>query len=159
MLEAEQYIIASLGFFSFVTEDLHKKVAKYKDVSHSLYPLIIESQDILRGCFASQSHLILATSAFNLRAIFEIRANMKYIFSHSHPTEMGNRLIDFIEYEKLVGTDSSPLMTSPDAATLESFATTHSLQSNTWVHEASRNKRRCFFLGTKRRRRFLIFHE
>ncbi len=99
--EAEEYIEVSFAFFTETIESLVESEDRglYKDV----FILLIETQDLLRGSLVCQKEGLLATSAINLRTVFEISCNLEYIFKDEEPEELIVRMKDFLEYEKLVG--------------------------------------------------------
>ncbi len=123
--QAEKYIICSLGLFSFITEELPDKCKKHKEIVQHLYPLIIELHDILRSTLLTQSHLLTATSAFNLRSAFEITSNLTYIYCHATPSIMCERLNAFYRYEQLIGAKYSPNLKAEPELIEREFATKH----------------------------------
>lgn len=130
---AESYIKCCFAFFSFVTEDFVAKATKNNDHIQAVTPMVIELQDILRATFMSQSFLTLATSAFNLRAAFEIRCNLVYSYKHASPAEMFQRLTDFIRYEQIVGSRLSPSLGYEGETVEKEFASKHDY----WRNKAS----------------------
>lgn len=128
--DAEKYITCALGFYSFITEDLEKKVTKNKELVKPTFPLMVELQDILRSILFAQRHLLLASSAFHLRTAFEIRCNLKYIFSHANPAQICERLSDFFRYEQIVGSRLSPNLPYEGEAVERAFATQHPYWAN-----------------------------
>lgn len=156
LADVEKYLSSSLGFFSFVTEDLETKVTKNQDLITVTFPLIVELQDILRGVFLSQSNLLVSTSAFQLRAAFEIRCNLKYIFLHADPKMVATRLSNYFRYEQIVGSRLSPNLKYEGIAVERSFALEHPywakpdglLKDNTtWNGEGMDLKKICDEIG------------
>lgn len=123
--EAEEYILKSFGFFSYMTEDISTKVTKYSDIFHKIYVLILELQDILRSTLINQQQLLLATSALNFRTAFEIAINLEFIYQHKNPEELIQRIEDFFTYEKIVGSRLSKHLDSFSEEKEKEFADKH----------------------------------
>lgn len=123
--EIEAFLTASFGYFSYITEDLSPKITQHKDLVRGTYPLVIQLQDILRANIHNQQFLLLSPSAFNLRASFEIRTNLRFIYQHQEPTKMIQRLNDFAMYEELIGKKNSPNIESPSTEVEAAFANQH----------------------------------
>jgi len=75
----------------------------------------------LRANLACQSHLLLATSALNLRTAFEIYANLLYIIRNPDPALMANRFLRFKEVEKYLYDKESgkPLLSAEEYRRIE----------------------------------------
>lgn len=128
--DAEKYIDYALGFYSYMTEDLIEKVTKNGDIVKHTFPLMVELQDILRAILFAQRHLLLATSALHLRTSFEIRCNLNYIFQHTDPKTICERLSYFFRYEQIVGSRLSPTLPYEGEAVEKKFASEHPYWAN-----------------------------
>lgn len=104
----EEYIESALSLYSFITEDIFKNVTKHKDLAKSVYPLVIQLNDIVRAALVNQKELLLSSSATNLRAGFEISCNLSYIFRHESPSLMLERLAAFTQCEEIIAQRTFP---------------------------------------------------
>lgn len=130
VLEAETFLTAVFSYYSFCTEDLSKKVQKHKADAKSVFPMIIQIQDMLRSNIFNQQHLLMASGAFNLRVAFEIRVNLLFIYEHEDPAKMLKRMLAFVQYEKLMGRKETPGHTPPSPEEEKAFVALHPYWEN-----------------------------
>lgn len=113
------------AYFSFITEDHQEKAKKHYSLLAYIHPLIVELHDLLRSVYICQANLLLASSACNLRTIFEIRCNLKFIYEHNNPEEMCKRFNDYAEYEALIIRKYSAHLTQPEEGEEENILKKH----------------------------------
>jgi hypothetical protein len=125
VLEVEKYITAAFSLYSFCTEQLSEKITEHKEIAHAIYPMIIQVQDMLRTNIFCQQNLLFAPTQFNIRVAFEIRANLLYIYNHTDPKLMLDRLIEYSKYEKLSGRKQMPNFENPPPEEESAFVAKH----------------------------------
>ena len=91
--EAEDEISNAFYYCKYIKSRLSE------DSKKMLYLPFVQIQDILRGCLASQEHLILLGSAFNLRIAFDVCLNLIYINKSDDQKEMCRRFVGYAKYE------------------------------------------------------------
>ncbi|WP_413560727.1 DUF5677 domain-containing protein [Bdellovibrio sp. HCB209] len=121
----DSYLTQCYGYFCFVTENVESKVTKHKNLVRTVFPMLVQIQDMLRANILNQAHLLLTPAALNLRVAFEIKVTLKYIYSHSDPAMMLQRLANFIVFETLVGRISAPSLPNPSDEEIKEFEEKH----------------------------------
>jgi len=93
--------------FSWVMEDFEAKTktTQQKEMFKKLGIILIEMQDALRGLHAGQVDLSAVTVAALARIIFELRCNLRFIFTRKDPALYADRFNRFAGIEKLVHDD------------------------------------------------------
>lgn len=92
--------------------------------------MMVELQDIARGAYYTQCNLLMASSAFNLRTAFEIRCTLSYIFKHTEPSKMVERLANFSRYEQIVSSKKSRFLEYEGEIIEKQFADAHPYWKN-----------------------------
>ncbi len=103
--EAEEYLITCLGYYSFIFENLEEEITLNIGISQNLNPLLLCMHDILRGNLACQQHLLLTTTALNLRVSFELFCKLKYILTSDTPDVYADRFKRYSNIERLTDID------------------------------------------------------
>lgn len=98
--DVEQLINQLLSFFAFSTEDLSSKVTRNNADLNKLNAYVIISIDSLRSLLRCQEELSLVGIALIQRTAFEIHCNLKYMLTHSSPSQMIDRNLRFMDVEK-----------------------------------------------------------
>lgn len=113
--ECEFALAHAFLLFSFTIEDLKEKATTNAKILDDVAITFIEMQDVLRGIVHGVTILSPATLAALLRIAFEIRCNLKFIYSSLSPSVYADRYRRFrsasILYNEQANHPGQPMLT------------------------------------------------
>lgn len=114
--ECEFALAHAFLLFSFTIEDLKEKATTNTKILDDVGIMFVEMQDVLRGIVHGMNILSPATLAALLRIAFEIRCNLKFIYSSLSPSVYADRYRRFraasILYNEQANHPGQPMLTA-----------------------------------------------
>ncbi|MEQ1722664.1 MAG: DUF5677 domain-containing protein [Pseudobdellovibrio sp.] len=100
----------SIAFYSYISEDIGKKITRNKDISPKLDLFLVFALDQLRAALPLYTNLNLGPSAICTRATFENLVTIRFIVKDSYPSLYADRYNRFKDITKLKAHKSSTFL-------------------------------------------------
>lgn len=95
----EAHIEGALGILTYEMEEPQLRITRFREAANYLDPALLQLFDAMRGLHAAMKTLSVTSCANLARTIFELRANMLYIYRHLEPVKMARRWSEYFDVE------------------------------------------------------------